>query len=313
MNAIVYHIFCVGNYLDVVNKQTKRLIDSGLYDFVDCLEVTCVDPTGKFVGIDEVFSNLKKANIFKTTKNRYEWWGINKCWELSQNNDGLIFYFHAKGVSNNYIKHGEQQISDSKTNGIKGWTEILEYLCIDKWVSCVEALQKHNNCGVTCINGWWWGNFWWSTMKWIRDNQPPARGDRWYFEAWLNHARIPKIKEFFHFTYNPYFCILPDDLYKTTNWFENKNIEIISAEYGTSGVQVNESDVYAEKITVDVTSKVKKYFEENNKKQIKIYASNDLEGDPAFKHKKYLFVKLKADDQLLQFCVNEGMCFDISL
>jgi len=307
MKLIVYHIFCVGDYIDVVNRQISRLISSGLYDWADVIEVSCVDPQDNYFGIDEVFENLNKVNLLKTDRNHYEWWGINKIWELSQNNEGQVLYFHTKGVSNKYLKKDENEISELKINGIKWWVESLEYFLIDNWTDCVNALDTNDNCGVTCINGWWWGNFWWSNLSWVKNNPKPAQGDRWYFENWLNHARQPKIKEFHHFTFNPYFSILPDDIYRTNNWFKDKEIDILSAEYGTLGIQQDEGQPYVDKITVDVTQQVINNFLSNDKKSLFISANNELNGDPIFGHRKFLLLRLKVDDQILQFCINEGM------
>ena len=69
MKLIVYHIFCVGDYIDVVNRQISRLISSGLYDWADVIEVSCVDPQDNYFGIDEVFENLNKVNLLKTDRN----------------------------------------------------------------------------------------------------------------------------------------------------------------------------------------------------------------------------------------------------
>jgi len=311
MNVVVYHIFCVGDYLDVVNKQVTRIKESGLYEWVDSIYVSCVDINGEYLGIDELFEGMDKVNLFKTTQNHYEWWGISKVWELSQHNEGKVLYLHTKGVSNKYVKIGHDEISDLKVKGISWWKEMLEYFVIDNWRQCVDALDNVDNCGATCINGWWWGNFWWANLSWTKNNQQPVQADRWYFEAWVNFARTPKIKEFYHFTFNPYFSILPDDLYRVDNWYQGKNVEIIYGEYGVFGIQQDEGQFYQEKTVVDVTDILIKNFEENNKKSLQIRAHNELKGDPIFGHRKFLIIKLKADEEILQYCVNEGMNLEL--
>lgn len=307
MNLIVYHIFCVSDYLDVVKKQVDRLVSSGLYEWADSIEVSCVDKENVFVGIDEIFLNYPKFNVLKTDRNHYEWWGMSKMWDIAQENTGKVLYLHTKGVSNKYLIHGGDEISELKVNGVKWWKEMLEHFCIDNWKDCVDALDEVDNCGATCNTGWWWGNFWWSNLSWIKDCEKPVQGDRWYFEAWLNHRRVPKIKEFYHFIFNPYFSILTDELYKNKNYFKDKEIVINFAEYGVLGIQQDEGQLFTGKTTLDVTEIVKQNLTDNDYKFIDIRVDNTyLGGDPIWGFRKFLIVNCSVGDEVLQFCFNEG-------
>lgn len=313
-NTIVYHIYCVNNYLEIVKKQLKRIKDTGLYDFIDKIEVTCVDPTGVFTGIDEVFSGFEKINLFKTIDNKFEYWGIKKVWDISQEYDGNILYMHAKGVSNQYKKRGEEEVSQIKVESIRQWTEMLEYFCIDEWEKCILDLETHDNCGVNCVNGWWYGNFWWTTNEWARKNHEPYfTQDRWFYEAWLNKDRIPKTKEYFHFTFNPYLTKLPNDYYKKDNWSDGKNVKFISAEYGVLGIQIDEGYSYNEKTTFDVTDIIKDNLIKNEGKEINVRVGNNLKGDPLYGHKKNLIIYFSVDDEIYHFAYNEDIPAKIKL
>lgn len=305
MNLIVYHIYCVNEYLPLVKEQVSRLIDSGLYDWCDALEVTCVDETNNFEGIDEVFKELKKVNLFKTNINRFEYYPLKKIWDYSQTYEGKVFYFHSKGVSNKYKIHNQKEVSDWKVNGIRWWKEIMEYFLIDNWKDCIEKLETNDNCGVTNVSNWYWGNFWWSNLSYVKENPKPIGAGRWYYEDWLNYQREYKYHEFWHFEFNPYFSDLPDDIYKTDNWYsDKKNIEVLSAFYGSIDIQQDEGcPIIDEPILIDVTNKVSERLTDTG---LFVRSDNELCGDPHFGVSKYMIVNLKVDQYDLRYVVNEG-------
>lgn len=304
IKAIVYHIYCVGNYLDIVNSQINRLKESGLYDWCDIMEVTCIDVDKKYDGIDQIFEGMDKVNMFKTHRNSYEYWAIKKVWDLSQTHNGQVFYFHSKGVSNNYTNLDTKEINQWKVNGISYWREMLEYFLIDGHKDCLTKLESHNSCGVTCNGGWFWGNFWWSNLSFVRENSEPVFGDRWYFEAWLNQGRTHNSHEYFKFIFNPYLSELPEELYKNSEELKDKNMSIDSAFYGTLGIQLDEG--YPNDIPLlqtDVTEKVRQHLINN---EININVDNSIFGDPAYKHRKFLLINLKIDDKPYRVVFSEG-------
>lgn len=313
MNLIVYHIFCFDNYLDVVSSQVNRLMTSGLYDWSDRVEVTCVDTENKFQGIDDIFSKYDKINVTKITQNSYEYWPIKKIWDISQNNDGKVFYFHAKGVSNRYKNLNTKETSEWKVKGVNFWREMMEYYLIDNFKDCVLDLETHDNCGVTCINGWYWGNFWWSNLSFIRENKEPIHAGRWYFEDWLNHGRQYNKKEYFHFTWNPYYTFLPINLFKEKNYLCDKSVEVLSAKYGTTGEQQDEG--YSPVVQVvqnDVTEIVKQNFNLNNKKGFNFRIDNQTFGDAIHGHKKVLVLDLLIGDETYTVTCNEDTNLNIN-
>jgi hypothetical protein len=305
IKAIVYHIYCVGDYKEIVKSQVKRLRESGLYDWCDIMEVTCVDTKENFEGIDQIFDGMGKINVFKTNRNSFEYWGIKKVWDLSQTNDGQVFYFHSKGVSNTYTNLKTNEINDWKVSGISYWREMLEYFLIDNFNECLKTLDSKDNCGVTCNGGWFWGNFWWSNLSFIRNNSEPVFGDRWYFEAWLNQGRDHNSHEFFKFNFNPYFTQLPVEIYKNNNLINGKPITIESSYYGTIGIQLNEG--YPDDtplLQIDVTEKVKQHFKNN---EILINVDNSIFGDPAYKHKKFLLINILIEGKPYKVVFDEGV------
>ena len=294
INLIVYHIYCVGNYLEVVKHQLNRLKTSGLYDWCDKLEITCVDTLDQFEGIDELVKDLDKAVLNKFVNNHYEYEGINKVWEYSQQYKGKVFYFHTKGVSNLYTNLETKVISQRKQTGIGWWKEIMEYFLIDNFQDCLQKLDKYEQCGVTNNDKWWWGNFWWANLSFVRINAKPTHGDRWYFEAWLNHYRNPSVYEFYHFDFNGYFTYLPQDIYNKEKYKDSK-IEVIRAFYGTLGEQQDEGKAFAERVVVDVTEQIKHNLEANNYERFDIRVDNNIGGDPYYGIEKKLEIYFLLD------------------
>jgi len=294
INLIVYHIFCINNYLKIVTQQLDRLKTSGLYDWCDKLEITCIDTSGEFLGIDELVKDLDKVTLNKFTSNAYEYEGINKVWEYSQQYDGKVFYFHTKGVSNLYNNLETKVESPRKQKGIAWWKEIMEYFLIDNFQDCVQKLDEYDQCGVTNNDKWWWGNFWWSNLFFIRANDKPFQGDRWYFEAWLNHYRNPSVYEFYHFDFNSYYTSLPQDIYDKEKYKDSK-IEVISAFYGTLGEQQDEGKPFVERVVTDVTEVIKYNLISNNYRGFNIRVDNNIGGDPYFGIEKKLEIYFLID------------------
>ena len=295
INLIVYHIYCVGNYLEVVKHQLNRLKTSGLYDWCDKLEITCVDTLNQFEGIDELVKDLDKAVLNKFVNNHYEYEGINKVWEYSQQYKGKVFYFHTKGVSNLYANLETKVISQRKQTGIRWWKEIMEHFLIDNFQDCLQKLDEYEQCGVTNNDKWWWGNFWWANLSFVRINMKPTHGDRWYFEAWLNHYRNPSVYEFYHFDFNGYFTYLPQDIYNKEKYKDSK-IEVVRAFYGTLGEQQDEGKAFAERVVVDVTEQIKHNLEANNYKRFDIRVDNNIGGDPYYGIEKKLEIYFLLND-----------------
>ena len=313
INLIVYHIYCVGNYIEIVTQQLNRLKTSGLYDWCDKLEITCVNTLGDFNAIEELVKDLNKVTLNKFTNNSYEYEGINKVWEYSQNYKGKVFYFHTKGVSNTYTTTQNIQESLCKKQGIAWWKEAMEYFLIDNYKECIQKLDEYDQCGLTNINGWWWGNFWWSNLSWPKSNEKPKIGDRWSFEAWLNNCRRPLIYEFYHFEFNPYYTKLPNDIYISKEKYKDSKIEVIKAFYGILGEQQDEGKPLLERVVIDVTDKIKENLIYNNSRGFNIRVDNNIGGDPYFGVYKTLEVYFLLDDKECIITVDENKSLNFNL
>lgn len=314
MIGVVYHTFLVNDWRDVIIKQLLRLKESGLYDTCDVIWVT-VNLNGNS---EEDFNDLVKdySKIQKEfhINNSAEFPGIKKVRELcTQHPDLKILYFHTKGVNNKFKRHNQKEISEEKINNIQSWKECLEYFLIDKWKDCVEKLDEYDNVGVTCNNGWFWGNFWWSQPKHILKTREVGHWSRWSYEAWMNDYVEGPIRnfEFYKFIYNPYVTNINEEWYKNPEKFKNSKIILHKAEYGTADFEIDEG--YTNSIlnkTIDVTDIVKVFLEKEDYKRFNIPVNNQsLGGDPVVENRKFLFIWFSLDvnkDEVYKLGINEG-------
>jgi hypothetical protein len=296
MIAVVYHIYCVNDWKETASEQLNRLVSSGLYDKADKLFATIInqmnvltEPMVSDKEVSEFFSKYPKFELSYGV-NYYEYAGLKKVYDICIENDCKVLYFHAKGVSNKYRRYDKQEeISKTKVESIKSWREVLESFLIDNWRDCVDKLDNYDNVGVTCDNGWFWGNFWWSKSNHIRTKEEPlCHVGRWYYEAWLNERSNAKNYEYYKFTINPYRCVVSKKYYDGTYKGKMDQLEILSAYYGSYDIQTDEGRIpNDEPIEIDVTEVITKNYKENgNLNNIPI--NNDyFEEDPHYgKHKQ---------------------------
>ena len=317
MIAIVQHIYCVNDWEEISESQIKRMIKSGLYDRADKIYATLniMDGWGNFFESEEKVNNLfeKYPKIeVSLHKNHSEYAGIKKVWDLGREDDVKVLYFHAKGVSNKYRRYDKQdEISETKVNSIKSWREILEYFLIDNWELCLQQLDEYDNVGVVCNGGWYWGNFWWTQSKHLKEKWEPNPGaDRWYFEAWLNYGPPPaKNFEFYKFTLVPYRCSISKRFYDGTYLGKMGELEIISSYWGSFDIQTDEGRKPNDEIReIDVTDKIKEHYSINNN-LLNIPTNNDYFGtDPhpdAYKQLRINF-RVKGFDEIHEIIFDEG-------
>lgn len=298
MIAVVYHVYCAGDWLNLVNEQLERLHKSHLYNSADILWMTVNSiPDNKEV-IDSIVSRYPKFKVQYNSTNTYEQPGILKVRELGfEHPDLKVFYFHTKGVSNSYVDPKTNQVNELRKNGVTGWRHCMEHFLMDNWKTCVEKLDSFDNVGVSCVHGWYWGNFWWTQSKHIVKKPAPV-GDRWAYEAWLNQGTEASNYEFYHFEIFPYLSDFPSYFYDNSKSGEEYKIELLSATFGVPTFQIDEGYPVIEdpsKMIIDVTENVRANLIANDYKKIDTYPWSVVTPgtDPAPGYRKVLVVKYK--------------------
>ena len=318
MIGVVYHNYLTGSWKTVVKEQLLRLKKSGLYDKADIIWAT-VNLNG--LTEEDYLNEIKDYNKIQTDfhiNNGAEYPGIKKVKELGEMYDDIkILYFHTKGVANEYTDRVTMERNDEKIQNILSWRECLEYFVIDKWEESVSKLDEFDNVGVTCVGGWYWGNFWWSQSKHIKKCIPVDYWGRWDYESWLNNGVTgQKNFEWYNFSFNPYVTYIPEDWYKSPEKYRGSKIKLHKALYGTSFFQINEGyDGIKLGVVTDVTDVVDKTLSDLNYDKIRVYASNDLCPDPQLGNRKFLFLEISFDiepSKIYKIGIHEGSVLDLN-
>lgn len=314
MISIVYHAYLVGEWKTLVQQQLGRLINSGLYDAADQIWVTANIAKNDEKEVREYFLKYPKLQIEYFNDNYAEYPGIKKVKEIGNKYNTKIFYFHTKGVSNNWIKFNSKEICTKKIENVAAWRECLEYFLIDNWKDCVDKLDTHDNVGVSCNGGWYWGNFWWSQSSHIKKTREVGLWSRWDYEAWLN-MDTPESKnyEFYHIGYNAYLSnILPEFYNGSLNKkYQNKKIVVKKAVYGTPPFEIDEGySTTPLNLVVDVTETVRRLLDKYDGLCLKFNVNNEtMGGDPIHGNRKCLMIQFAPEGEetrVIELGITEG-------
>lgn len=272
--GIVYYGVLINDWEAHLIKHVERTVQSGLYEASDVFYISVVDFSNKMDRLTLIMQKYPKLTLDYHTEivpgssdrsllNVGEYWGVKMIDTLGKNNDDMaLLYFHSKGVVNKWKNFKTKEFSERRTKCVADWVECMVYFLIDRWEECVEKLETNDTVGVTNVNRWWWGNFWWTKSSHIKKNTEfPAR-DRWYSEAWLHEGRTdgaPAIKfyEWWHWQFDPFFTDHPRFLYDGTYSSADKKIVIHKAEYGYQSHQRDEGYDYVDECLTDVTDIVR--------------------------------------------------------
>ena len=319
MIGVVYHNYLIGDWKIIVSEQLKRLKDSGLYDECDIIWAT-VNLNGHQE--DEYKNHVKeydKLQFVFEVNNGAEYPGIKKVKELGDTYDDIkILYFHTKGVSNDWTTYRGREKNEEKIKNIRAWRECLEYFLIDKWRESVEKFNYYDNVGVTCNNGWFWGNFWWSQSNHIRACRAVDIWGRWSYEAWMNdYVERPHTQfEWYKFTYNPYVTFMHEDWYKFPDKLKGSKIILHKALYGTPYFEIDEGyDQTPLGQLADVTSIVDDILSKTNYEKMEIVTNNTVFGDPTPGFRKFLYIDFSLDinpEKIYRIGSHEGSSFELN-
>ena len=157
---IYFHICCLNNWKEIVDKIIFKIKDSGLYDIVD--EIRC-----GILGNYEKYESLKNDPKIKIIGNSpdiklYECFTLNMLYNdaLRSNEEFNVLYLHSKGLNHN------------KTNpNVEDWVEYLCYFNIYKYAINIKKLSDFDTVSVNLNYDktiHYSGNFWWSKSSYIK-------------------------------------------------------------------------------------------------------------------------------------------------
>ena len=149
----IYFICCIGEYMKIIQKQIKKLINSGLYDISD--KIICFICNANTECLD-FLSKYDKFIVVSTKLNLYEKFAINN-FKRYVDGEYYLYYIHSKSVTRK-----EQCYID--------WLNFCDYFVIQKWRLSLELLNYYDCVGFNLKNfpkKHFSGNFWWSKSEHI--------------------------------------------------------------------------------------------------------------------------------------------------
>ena len=147
----VYFICCLNNYFNIIKNQISKLIESGLYNETDKIFCFVCNQTIECL---HLLKQYNKIEIIGTCENLYEKFAINN-YKKYISGDYYLYYIHSKSITRK-----EQCYID--------WTNLCNYITINKWRLSIELLKYYDTVGINLKNfpkRHYSGNFWWSKSE----------------------------------------------------------------------------------------------------------------------------------------------------
>jgi hypothetical protein len=227
---IYYHCFLTEDktWVFTLLDQMELMVSSGLIDVVDEIRTFVGGTEGEINTFKEIISYYPKVKIIQekivsTTsedinnknirgvdlkRDFVEIETMNRCWLDCQNEDFYFLYLQFKSITSftiNLVRHYNPQNFRKEILQKK----FLEWGNIEKWKTCVEALETHNMAGCTLrpnvvishreyikfvFPKSYRGNIWWSKSSYIKTLKNLMTDSGWWEEmasAFSSHQRMP--------------------------------------------------------------------------------------------------------------------------
>jgi hypothetical protein len=170
--------------LMVASEMHGRLLDSGLYDATEKINVTILGDSVQEKAInDYIFSRYSKYQVrfISSDLTLYEWPTLKFIYDDAKESENDVWYIHTKGASNcrpdvpAWIQHN-----------IRSWRGVMSYWVINQHKECKKRLTLFDAVGPLIVKDppYFAGNFWWASARYIRRLKKPE-GTRNEAEGWI--------------------------------------------------------------------------------------------------------------------------------
>jgi hypothetical protein len=182
---IVYFVYLKPNeWESIVLEQLSDLKSSKLYEIADTINISiCSDDISLKRLKQHIWAKFKKIQIInRVDNNQYEYPGIKAVWDLSkkEEEDGVILYFHSKGMT-----------SQVKTKGIDILRKFLFNNTISNYEIYLNEFINNPQLDVGCIFpsefGFSWYNFFWVKSSYVKNYlpEPIPNKNRYVWERYI--------------------------------------------------------------------------------------------------------------------------------
>jgi hypothetical protein len=185
-----WHLYLVNHWYSIITDQLRIMLDSGLYDAVEEINIGCIGDGQERALLDKLFVNqYSKLKVRYTSTNPLDYEYRTLKLIEADNGEYTGFYFHTKAVTqpaNTIQNHWRAWLNESVLND---WYHHFHNIEIGFDVSSV------NYCTPPLHPEHFSGNFWWFNRKYI--NKLPAIDslnwtNRYNAEQWIckGHGRF---------------------------------------------------------------------------------------------------------------------------
>ncbi len=232
-----YHVYAVNDWARIAAEHIDALVTSGLYHELDALRVGVVGDRAVLIDVERLFcTRAPKAELVAFAREGWEQVTQYPMWHAAKEEDGLVLYAHTKGVWRQTTANEEWRAAMLR-HLVSRWREatgllsdrvqvIGSHRLDDLWPYEAPtfagnpargarrfAYQMHLETGgayqfdpddrkwfgptSTKCTTVFAGNWWWSTMEWVRTMPAPQNNDRYGAEQWIGSTpgHRPRILE----------------------------------------------------------------------------------------------------------------------
>lgn len=194
-----YHVYADGCWQPMLEEHIWSLRHYGLYENLTSMFVGFVGSDSRIAEVKEFLdSDNVKYETCGTAPSGWEQVTLSHMWEFAKDHDGLCVYTHTKGAS----KGTDHMFST--------WRRGMQWYTICQWKDAVDRLsngariagphwiplshtgaEHHHYHHFPPPSGIFGGNFWWSSLKEIRDGEAPDQDSRFCAEHWITQRERP--------------------------------------------------------------------------------------------------------------------------
>lgn len=159
------HVCCIGGYREVTWEIIHALLESGLYDRSETIEMAVLGPEADQRVVENLVRPFARFHIaYRSTElDEYEYPTLGLLQDACQTWNGPVYYLHTKGVSysphNPYARYWRRQMLDEIVTNHR---------------RCLAMLTSADTVGANWSESHYSGNFWWARSGHIR-RQPDIR------------------------------------------------------------------------------------------------------------------------------------------
>jgi len=201
-----YHIGSSGKWLQPLSEHIHALRRYGLLENLDSINFGIIGPKDNRKDVkDYLHKELNDFNIVAEADSGWEQVTINPMHEFSLKNDGYIFYAHTKSSNNHNIFGAKHRRSMTYFN-VVNWKDCVEKLNEGYALAGTHYCQMHlvkdaygNEMdipgetrweNIKKYDGFFLGNFWWTTTEAIKTLKPCENNYRQDAEFWIAQIKL---------------------------------------------------------------------------------------------------------------------------